>query len=76
MPTNAPASWHKNIASNDRRHVLAICNDSCIQMFKQFASRHPGRTPESILHCVEVQDIPVKSYHTLFCPTYVLDALP
>ena len=33
-----------------------------------------GRTPESILHGVEVQDIPVKSYHTLFCPTYVLDA--
>ena len=33
-----------------------------------------GRTPESILHGVEVQDIPVKSYHTLFFPTYVLDA--
>ena len=33
-----------------------------------------GRTPESILHSVEVKDIPVKSYHTLFCPTYVLDA--
>ena len=33
-----------------------------------------GRTPESILHGVEVQDIPVKSYHTVFCPTYVLDA--
>ena len=28
-----------------------------------------GRTPESILHGVEIQDIPVKSYHTLFCPT-------
>ena len=33
-----------------------------------------GRKPESILHGVEVKDIPVKSYHTLFCPTYVLDA--
>ena len=33
-----------------------------------------GQTPESTLHGFEVQDIPVKSYHTLFCFTYVLDA--
>ena len=33
-----------------------------------------GRTPEYIWHGIEVQDIPVKSYHTLFCPTYVLYA--
>ena len=33
-----------------------------------------GRKPESSLHGVEVQVIPVNSYHTLFCPTYVLDA--
>ena len=33
-----------------------------------------GQTPESILHGVEIEDIPVKSYHTLFSPTYVLDA--
>ena len=33
-----------------------------------------GRTPESILHSVKVEDLPVKSYHTLFCPIYVLDA--
>ena len=33
-----------------------------------------GWTPESILHGFEVQHIPVKSYHTLFCPTYMLDA--
>ena len=32
-----------------------------------------GQTPESILHCVEIEDIPVNSYHTLLCPTYVLD---
>ena len=25
-----------------------------------------GKTPESILNGVEVEDIPVKSYHTLF----------
>ena len=33
-----------------------------------------GQTPESILHVVEIEDIPVKSYHTIFCPNYVLDA--
>ena len=33
-----------------------------------------GRTPESILYNVDIEDIPVKSYHTLFCPVYVLDA--
>ena len=33
-----------------------------------------GQTPESIQHGVEIEDIPVKYYHTLFCPTYVLDA--
>ena len=33
-----------------------------------------GRTPESILHGIDVDDIPVKSFHTLFCPVYVLDA--
>ena len=33
-----------------------------------------GQKPESILNSVEIEDIPVKSYHTLFCPTYVLDA--
>ena len=32
-----------------------------------------GRTLESILHGVEVRDIPVKYYHTLFCPIYDLD---
>ena len=33
-----------------------------------------GQTPESILHNLQIKDIPVKSYHTLFCPAYVLDA--
>ena len=32
------------------------------------------RTPESILHEVGVKDLPPKSYHTIFCPVYVLDA--
>ena len=27
-----------------------------------------------MLHGVAVEDLPVKSYHTLFCPVYVLDA--
>ena len=32
-----------------------------------------GRIQKSIFHGVEVHDTPVKSYHTLFCPTYVID---
>ena len=32
------------------------------------------RTPESIFHGVEVEDIPVKYYHTLSCPIYTLEA--
>ena len=31
-----------------------------------------GTTPESIMHGVDAKEIPVKSYHTLFCPIYVL----
>ena len=32
------------------------------------------RTPESILHQIEVKEIPMKSFHTLFWPAYVIDA--
>ena len=35
---------------------------------------HKGRMPEYILHGVNVEDILVKSFHTLFSPIYVLDA--
>ena len=48
---------------------------------KAVAERHKkmqidvmGRTPEYILHNVQIEEIPVKSYHTFLCPTYVLDA--
>ena len=33
-----------------------------------------GRTPESILHGVNVEDVLVKSFHILFSPIYVIDA--
>ena len=33
-----------------------------------------GQTPEYILHNVQIENIPVKSYQTLFCPKYILDA--
>ena len=36
---------------------------------------HKGRTPYSILHGVYLEDIPVKYFHTLFCPIYALDTL-
>lgn len=31
------------------------------------------KTAESILHGVPLEDIPVKNFHPLFCPVYVLD---
>ena len=33
-----------------------------------------GSTPESRMHGVEPQEIPVRSFHTLFCPVYALDS--
>ncbi len=49
--------------------------------FKVAAERHnqlsltaTGQTPLSILHDVLVENIPVKTFHTLFCPVYVLDS--
>ena len=57
--------------------------DSMFWLFnmKAVAERHKKiqidvmrRTNESILQNVQIEDIPVNSYHTFFCPTYVLDA--
>jgi hypothetical protein len=49
--------------------------------FKAAAERHnylsinkDGQTPISILHGVTSETIMVKSFHTLFCPVYVLDS--
>ena len=48
---------------------------------KAMADRHnslqtnqKGQTPKSIMYNISTTDIPVKSYHTLFCPVYVLDS--
>ena len=32
-----------------------------------------GQTPESIMYGNDLETIPVKNFHTLFCPVYVLD---
>ena len=32
-----------------------------------------GNTPESIMYGVELETLPVRNFHTLFCPVYVLD---
>ena len=37
---------------------------------------HKGKTPEPIMHVVNVEEIPVKSFHTIFIPIGVLDARP
>jgi hypothetical protein len=33
-----------------------------------------GRTPESKFYGVNIENIPVKTFHTMFCPCYVLDS--
>ena len=55
----------------------------CLFAMKVIAERlnslqiyHKGRTPKSSLHGFNVEDIPVKSFHTLFIPIYVLDDRP
>jgi hypothetical protein len=48
------------IAAAERHNCLSINKD--------------GRTPISILHGVTSKTIAVKSFHTLFCPVYVLDS--
>jgi hypothetical protein len=49
--------------------------------FKAAAERHncvllnsDGLTPNALLHGVPLDVIPIKTFHTLFCPVYVLDA--
>ena len=41
MHTNASDPWYKNVASNDKRHVLSISNEKFSKTAKNFASRHP-----------------------------------
>ena len=33
-----------------------------------------NETPSSLIHDVNIESIPVKSFHALFCPVYILDA--
>jgi hypothetical protein len=33
-----------------------------------------GHTPESKFYGVNIENIPVKTFHTMFCPCYVLDS--
>jgi hypothetical protein len=33
-----------------------------------------GHTPESRFYVVKIENIPVKTFHTMFCPCYFLDS--
>jgi hypothetical protein len=33
-----------------------------------------GHTPESKFYGVNIENIPVKTFHTMFCPCYILDS--
>ncbi|KAL7528961.1 hypothetical protein ACHAXR_004541, partial [Thalassiosira sp. AJA248-18] len=47
-------------AAAERHNCLSIDGNNC--------------TPASLLYNVPVESIPVKTFHTLFCPVYVLDS--
>ena len=32
-----------------------------------------GQTPESLMYSIDLETVPVRNFHTLFCPVYVLD---
>ena len=67
-------------------HVMRMWPQMIDKMFWPFAMKaiakrlnslqidHKGRTPEYIPHGVNVEDIPIKPFHTLFSPIYVLYA--
>jgi hypothetical protein len=44
------------------------------ERYNQLSLTASGQTPLSILHNVPIENIPVKTFHTLFCPVYVLDS--
>ena len=61
------------MASNDRYNVLALCDESSSREDELFVLDRDGKSPESKLHGVKIEELPVKNYHPLFCPVYVLD---
>ena len=44
------------------------------ESYNQLSLTATGQTPLSILHEFPVENIPVKAFHMLFCPVYVLDS--
>jgi hypothetical protein len=67
-------------------HGIRIWPQMVDQMFWPFAikaaaermnSLHidtEGQTPKSKFYSVNIENIPVKTFHTMFCPCYVLDS--
>ena len=56
---------------NEMRWLFVI--KAVVERLTSFQVELKGRILESILHGVEVDNILVKSSHTLYCPTYVID---
>ena len=80
----------KNIMTTDARtlllHSIKLWQKMIDEIFFPFAIKytaewlnslyidHKVRSPEHILHIVNTEEIPVKSFHTLFSPIYVIYA--
>jgi hypothetical protein len=62
------------VATNDRSNVLTFCNKSSSQKIHSLHIDTEGNTPESKFYGIHIENLPVKSFHTMFCPCYVLDS--
>ena len=63
------------MATNNRRNILAICHQRCCRKTQQPACR--SRRANAIFYFEWSKfgiNIALKSFHTLFCPIYALDA--
>lgn len=73
MCSHSPYAQHKNVASNDWWLFPPYAMKAISEGLNSLQINTPGRVLESVLHRVKGEDLPVKSYHILFCPIYVLD---
>ncbi len=61
------------MASNGRPNILAFCNKSRSRK-KRLHIDTDVHTPESKFYGVDIEIIPVNTFHTIFCPSYLLES--
>jgi hypothetical protein len=61
------------VCTNGVHHVLAFHHQIMAEHINSLHMDDDSNTPELIMFGVNLDSIPVKNVHTLFCPVYVLD---